>query len=76
MKEQEIQPEFILRRSTKLVKNVMGHKFDEEELTTDFLLHCAKDKKLEKARKMRDLETSKDLKTMIKKLEISENRNK
>ena len=47
----------------------MKHKFSEEELTTYFLIHCAEDKELQKEVKMRDLETSKDLKIMIRKLD-------
>ena len=61
--------EVYFKKIEKLVKNIMKHKFNEDELTTYFLLHCAEDKELEKEVKMRDLETSKDLKIMIKKLD-------
>ena len=46
----------------------MKHKLNEEELTTYFLFYFSKDRELETEVKMRDLETLKDFKTMIRKV--------
>ena len=50
-------------------KNIIRHTINEEELTTYLLSQNSKDKELEKKVKMRNLETSKNLKTMIRKLD-------
>ena len=61
--------EVYFKQIDKLVKYIMRHKSNEEELTKYLLLHCSKYRELEKEMKMRNLETSKGLRTMIKKLD-------
>ena len=58
--------EVYFKKIEKFIKNIISYKFNVEELTINFLLHCAKYEELEEEVKMRDLEKSKDLKTVIK----------
>lgn len=61
--------EIFIDKIKKMTKKLMNHKWDEEEIEKCLLIHCVGDKEVKKEIEMRELKTSDQIKSTIKKVE-------
>ena len=66
----EDSAEVFIRKVGILTKKLLMHKWDEESISKCLLVHCAEDVELEKEIQLRDMETTNDIKKMIKKFDV------
>jgi len=67
-KENDIAPVFF-EKIEKMVDQILQHKWDKNELIAYFLVHCVKDKEIQKEIKMRDAVKVEEIKEVIRKVD-------
>lgn len=67
-KDNDAAPVFF-EKIEKMVDKVLKHKWDKNELVAYFLIHCVKDKEIQKEIKMRDALKVEEIKDVIRKVD-------